>query len=831
MTTVPHSSHWGAFDVEVADDRIVELTPTGSDSDPSPLIHDLGEAVDSQVRVRRPAVRKSWLDAVRKHRAVSSPSDSSLQEPPADDERRPESRGAEPFVEVDWDEALDLVAGELERVRRLHGNSAIFGGSYGWASAGRFHHARTQLHRFLNAFGGHTSQVGNYSYGAAAALLPHVLGSADFANGLLSSWDVVAEHTELWVMFGGVAMKNTQIESGGISDHPIAGWLRATRENGCDFVSLSPIRDDAPDFIDPTWLPVRPNTDVALMLGLAHTLLVEDLHNNAFLESHCVGWERFREYLLTGTIQTGTIDGTAVDAANGSRPTSTKDLPSDPGAAQARDADWASGITGIPADTIRDLARSMAAKRTMISVTWSLQRADHGEQTYWVAVALASMLGQIGLPGGGFGFAYGATGTMGNWKYPFPAPKLPTGTNPVSAPIPAARITDMLLTPGGEYEFNGTHCRYPDTRLIYWAGGNPFHHHQDLNRLRQGWQKPETVIVHEPFWTATARHADIVLPATTTLERNDIGAASGDPRIIAMHQAVAPRHSARSDFAIFADLAHRLGIAEEYTRGRTEMEWIEHLYDSTREAAAEQGIELPDFALFWADGGVDVEPGSTVLLEDFRTDPAAHPLQTPSGRIELFSETIASFDYADCPGHPAWIEPTEWLGSAEARPGSLHLVSNQPKQRLHSQLDFAGSSRTSKVAGREPCRLNPVDAAERDIVDGSVVRVFNERGACLVGVILSEHISRGVIQLSAGAWYQPETAKAGYSGDGSTAGDENPLELHGNPNVLTRDHGTSRLAQGPAALSTLVEVEPYEPLAPPVTVTTKQPPFTSPDAD
>ncbi len=802
MTTVPHSSHWGAFDVEVADDRVVELIPAAHDSDPSPLIHDLGEAVDSPVRVRRPAVRRSWLDAVR-------------GAGPALEGRRSDRRGAEAFVEVDWDDALDLVAGELERVRREHGNAAIFGGSYGWASAGRFHHARTQLHRFLNTFGGHTTQVGNYSYGAAAVILPHVLGPADFANGLLSSWDVVSEHTELWVMFGGLALKNTQIESGGISDHPIAGWLRQTRANGCDFVSISPIRDDAPDFIDPTWLPVRPNTDTALMLGLAHTLLVEDLHDTDFLKTHCVGWDRFRHYLLTGTIaEAGSDAGAAAGGVNAAESVDATDT------STGTDADWASAITGIPADTIRALARAMARRRTMISVTWSLQRADHGEQPYWTAIALASMLGQIGLPGGGFGFAYGATGTMGSWQYPFPAPKLPTGPNPVAAPIPAARITDMLLNPGGEYPFNGSTCRYPDTRLVYWAGGNPFHHHQDLNRLRRAWQKPETVIVHEPFWTATARHADIVLPATTTLERNDIGAASGDPRIIAMHRAVSPRHSARSDFEIFSDLAARLGIAEEYTEGRTEMEWIEHLYDSTRSAAAEHGIDLPDFARFWADGGVDVAPGSTVLLEDFRADPAAQPVATPSGRIELFSETIASFGYDDCPGHPAWMEPREWLGAANVKPGALHLVSNQPKQRLHSQLDFAGSSRSSKVAGREPCRLNPTDAAERGITDGMVVRVFNDRGECLAGARLSDDISRGVIQLSAGAWYQPAEASA----------DSAPLELHGNPNVLTRDHGTSRLAQGPAALSALVEVEPHDREAPPVTVTSEPPPMAPPTA-
>ncbi|GAA0035770.1 molybdopterin-dependent oxidoreductase [Brevibacterium metallidurans] len=796
MSTIPHSSHWGAFTAVVTDDAVTEIRPPADDAHPSPMLRDFAESVDSPLRVRRPAVRSSWLEAVRARReAHVRPSEDRLGEQHLDEhdgpghlgeERRTHLRGSDPFVEIDWDEALDLVAGELERVRTVHGNAAIFGGSYGWASAGRFHHARTQLHRFLNAIGGHTSQVGNYSFGAAAAILPHVLGPAQFANGRLSSWDVVAEHTQLWVMFGGLAMKNTQLESGGLSAHPIPERLRETRAHGCRFVSVSPIRDDAPDVVDPEWMPIRPNTDTALMLGLAHTLLVEDLHDADFLTTHCVGWERFRDYLL-GEAGDDTI---------------------------VKDADWAAAITQIPAETIRALARDMAAHRTMISVAWSLQRADHGEQPFWAALALAAMLGQIGLPGGGFGYGYGATGTMGSWQHPFPSPRLPVGDNPVTAPIPAARIADMLLGPGEEYEFDGEVRRYPDTRLVYWAGGNPFHHHQDLNRLRRGWTRPETVIVHEPFWTATARHADIVLPATTSLERNDLGAASGDRRIVAMHRALTPRHEARSDWEIFRALAARLGESDGFTAGRDEMEWIEHLYTSTRAAASAHGIDLPDFATFWEAGGVDIPQGSTVLLEDFRTDPDAHPLETPSGRIELFSETIAGFGYDDCPGHPAWIEPGEWLGAADAPPGSLHLVSNQPEHRLHSQLDMSGGSRSAKVSGREPCRLNPADAARRGIADGDIVRVFNDRGACLAGARLSEDVRPGVIQLSAGAWYQA----ADPTVDGS-------LEIHGNPNVLTRDRGTSRLGQGPAALSTLVRVEAHRDAAPAVTVTSRPPTF------
>ncbi|WP_241825326.1 molybdopterin guanine dinucleotide-containing S/N-oxide reductase [Micromonospora sp. CB01531] len=755
---VPHSSHWGAFAAEVTADRLVAVHPHPDDPEPAELLASIPDALDSPARVAAPSVRRGWLE----------------HGPGATSDRR----GADPFVEVSWDEALDLVAAELTRVRAEHGNAAIFGGSYGWSSAGRFHHAKTQLGRFLNGFGGCTGQVHNYSYAAASAILPHVVGTAGPTAGEVTSWDVLEEHTGLWVMFGGTPVKNAQVEAGGVVRHDAVERLRAIHAAGTEFVLVSPLRDDAPDFLDAQWLAVRPNTDTALMLGLAHTLVVEGRHDEEFLTRYCTGWDRFRAYLL------GETDG------------------------RAKSADWAARIADVPAPDIVALARRMAAHRTLISATWSLQRADHGEQPFWMAIALAAVLGQIGLPGGGFGFAYGDAASIGHRRYPFPAPALPTGPNPTDSWIPVARIVDMLLNPGGGYDFDGERRRYPDIRLVYWAGGNPFHHHQDLNRLVEGWRRPETVIVHEPWWTPTARYADIVLPATTTLERNDLGASSRDRFLLAMHQVVPPRGQARNDHDIFVDLAGRLGFRETFTEGRDELGWIRHLYARTRTAAAGQGITLPDFDTFWRDGQAEIPAsGGRVLLGDFRADPVGRPLRTPSGRIELWSQTIADFGYDDCPPHPAWLEPREWLGADLATRYPLHLVSNQPRTRLHGQLDMGRVSRASKIEGREPCRMHPADAAERGIGDGDVVRVHNDRGACLAGVRLDPAVRRGVLQLSTGAWYDP--LRPGVLG---------ALDVHGNANTLTADHGTSRLGQGPSAHSALVEVEVFTGPLPPITV-------------
>ncbi len=753
-----HSSHWGAFRAVVRGGRLEAAAPFEKDPHPSPILNSIPEAVYAESRVSRPMIRAGWLE--------NGPTGRSGR------------RGAEPFVPVSWEKALDLVAGEIRRVREAHGNEAIFAGSYGWSSAGRFHHAKTQLHRFMNTVGGFTTQKHTYSHAAGSAILPHILGDSSCINGG-STWDGLVESTDLIVMFGGIPLKNMQVTSGGPGEHTAEVWLRRAKEKGVAFVNIAPLRDDASDILDAEWLRPRPNTDTALMLGLAHTLAAEGLHDRGFLDQYCEGYAKFEDYLM------GRSDGRPKDAA------------------------WAAGITEIGADKIRELARRMASGRTMILTAWSLQRGDHGEQPFWMTVTLAAMLGQIGLPGGGFGFGYGSMAGIGNPRRRIPSPALSAGRNPLDSFIPVARIADMLLYPGVKYDYDGEERVYPDIRLVYWCGGNPFHHHQDLNRLVRAWQTPETIIVHEPWWTATARHADIVLPATTTVERNDVGSSSKDRFILAMKKTIEPVGEARNDFDIFSDLAGHLGTREAFTEGRGEMAWVRHLYDAAREQAAELLVEYPDFDAFWEEGHVEIPPPDEpyVMLADFRADPAGRGLNTPSGKIEIFSRTIDGFGYDDCPGHPAWLEPAEWLGGEEAARHPLHMISNQPAVRLHSQMDPAGVSRESKIQGREPVKIHPADAARRGILEGDIVRIFNDRGAALAGAVLTDGIRPGVVQLATGAWYDP-----------LTPGEPGGLDRHGNPNVLTLDKGTSKLGQGPAAHSVLVDIERYEGEPPEITV-------------
>ena len=752
-------SHWGVFEPVVVNGKLSAVRPFSHDQDPSPLIHSIPDSVAHKSRVTQPAVREGWLK--------NGPGDA--------------NRGADRYVPVSWDQALELVASQLKRVIIDYGNEAIFGGSYGWASAGRFHHAQSQLKRFLVRIGGFTSSRDSYSNAAGSIIARHVVGTSQIVDGPGTGWQSIIDHAGLVVMFGGLPLRNTQVRPGGPSEHTSRDFLTRAKRAGLRFCNISPMRDDASGFLDAEWIAPRPQSDTAIILALAHTLLAEGLYDADFVRSHCVGFNRFRDYL------------------NGA----TDKVP--------KTAEWAASISEVPSEKIRSLARSMAESRTFIVMNWSLQRSDHGEQPFWAAIALASMLGQIGLPGGGLGFGYGSVEGLARLDDNMPLPSLAIGRNSVERFIPVARIADLLMNPGKRFQYNGETATYPDIKLVYWSGGNPFHHHQDLNHLIQAWQRPETIIVHDPWWTATARHADIVLPSTTVLERDDIGASAKDRFLVAMKQAIPHVGQARDDYSIFSELSDRFGIRDKFTEGRNVTEWLTHMYEEARKHGAKRYPEWqrwPEFDEFWELGSIELHSSNRphVLFERFRENPERNPLATPSGRIELFSERIESFGYDDCEGHAKWYEPAEWLGADLARVYPLHLLTTQPATRLHGQMDMGRVSQASKVAGREPIRINSIDASARGIRDGDVVRVFNARGAALAGAVLTDDIRQGVVQLATGAWYDP--LEPGVVGT---------LDKHGNANVLTRDHGTSRLAQGSSAQTALVEVERYLGEIPPIT--------------
>ena len=624
VTAVPTCTHWGNYKVETDGAELLSVQTYATDKEPTLIAQSLLDSLDKNVRIPQPMVREGYL----KHGRESDGS----------------GRGSEAFVPVSWQVALDLAADALSYTRDQYGYDAVYGSSYGWASAGRFHHAQSQVHRFLEEYGGYVDSVNTYSSAAAEVIINHVLG-IPFLQLVREapSPAEVAEHAKTMVLFGGAAIKNSQVNAGGIGAHSAVSQLLALKEAGVKVVNVSPIRDDVISELDAQWLACRPGSDVSIMLGIAHTLVSENLHDQDFLNQYTVGFNKFLPYLM------GDEDG------------------------QAKDVSWAAEQSALPAEVIRELALDLGRARSVLGISWSLQRQEYGEQTYWMITTLGAMLGHIGLPGSGVAYGYGCIHNMGFGGRRIPNYKLGTfgveiGERPAMGKkkfIPVARHVDMLNNPGATHHYNGQTLTYPDIKLIYWAGGNPFHHHQDLNALRRAWQKPDTIIVNEAFWTATARHADIVFPCTTMLERNDVGGSSYDDYLTPMRQVVPAYGQSRSDFEIFSGLAQRLGFEKSFTSGRTEMQWVEHIYSITRANAAEQNVELPEFDEFWQGEQFSVAdqlPDASFTLERFRQDPEQYPLNTPSGKIEIFSQVIADFNYEDCKGHPRWYSRREWLG-------------------------------------------------------------------------------------------------------------------------------------------------------------------------
>ncbi len=719
------AAHWGAYQFEDAN-KTLEPLP----DDPLPSRIGAGwrsSSLNTSARILKPVARKGWLEG-----------------------DKGANRHADSFVEISWDKATELAATELQRVHQSYGPQAVFGGSYGWSSAGRFHHAQSQMRRLVSLAGGFTSSKQTYSHAAAEVVFPHILGLSNFAfQDVMPAMPLVEENCEVLLAFGGISSRTAQVASSGTTRHEVGSWMEALQRKGCRVITIGPERGEALG----EWWPIRPGTDTALLLALIYEIVTQGREDRTFLERCTSGWTELKAYIL------GETDG------------------------QPKSAEWAADICDLPASQIRELAQSLPSQRSLVSLAWGLQRADHGEQPLWAGLALASVLGQIGKPGLGYAFGYGSSTPIGRPSRLIPWPSLPKIQNPVREFIPVARIADALLSPGTDYTHNGETRTYPDLKLVWWCGGNPFHHHQDLPRLDRAWTRPETVIVNDHHWTATARRADLVLPATTSLERDDIMMNRRDPVLIFMSQNHAPLGDARDDFEIFADIAEALGQREAFTEGRDTVAWLRHMWDQSRQVAETAGFALPSFDEFKRDGRFDVPDAEDVrfAFRDFVQDPEAHPMDSETGKLTLTNTHIAQMGLADCPGHPTWLPPAEGYPLGE---GEFHLISGQPSTRLHSQNDQGDESLSSKVQGREVAQLHPDTGAQLNVGTGDVLKLWNARGACLCAVDLNADMRPDCISLPTGAWYDPQTI------DGEL------IDVHGNPNSLTLDQGCSGLSQG-----------------------------------
>ena len=744
------ATHWGIVRGAVENNRIVALKPFEFDRSPSPNLEAFLKLRTSQARIRTPLVREGFL----KNGPASR-----------------DDRGRDRFLPVDWETALNLAACETARVYDTHGPASVFARSYGWKSSGSVNASVTLVRRLANLLGGFVPTLNSYSTGCIAAILPYVTG---FSDPPCPDWDDVLAHAERVVFWGADPLVTNDVDWC-TTLHEGREKLFELKNRSIETIVVNPMRTETGRMLGSRWIAVRPGSDTAMMAAMIHVLVTENLADTEFLNDCTSGFEALKAYIL------GASDGTPKTPA------------------------WAQGICGVAADEIACLARELKSRRTMLMMGWGPQRARYGEQPPFMAWALACCLGHVGRSGGGIGTHYhysdgGVTACpaplIGEISSRVTPMRISSAPQTLPAVMPVARFAECFLHPGQTYRHLGQKKTFADVRLVLWAGGNPFSHQPDTARLVEAFRKPEAVVVCDTVMTATARHADIVLPATHGFERNDIaGIGSYTHRgVVAMQQAVPALELARDDFDIWADLADRLGVGRAFTEGLDQEGWRRRLYGDFRLQALERGLRTPEYDAFWDKGFVLFEARkSPDFWQAYREDPQGHALKTASGRIALMSPELEAMNCRDCPPTPAWIADDEPRSLRSGQPLPLVLITIKSRRRLHSQLDSEAEKPTTDGRRLEPCRMHPEDARARGIVDGDLVRLFNDRGGTLACAVLTEDVMPGVVVLEHGSWYDPDPQNP--KRDGAGAG-----------NMLMRDVPASEFSGGNIASGARVDV-------------------------
>jgi anaerobic dimethyl sulfoxide reductase subunit A len=675
--------------------------------------------------------------------------------------KRTGPRGEGAFAPISWDEALDTVAKALDRVRTTYGNSAIFV-PYGTGSFSQIN-GRQVAQRLLNVCGGSLGHYNNYSWACLAEATTSVYGTTVTGNQR-QDW-LNSRYVLMWGWNPSEMRDGTNTEF----------FLRRAREHGARVVCIDPRLTASAVSLADEWIPIRPGTDVAMMSAMAHVMITERLYDEAFVRTHCVGFDasQMPQGFATAESYTDYILGTR---------DKTPKTPT-----------WAEPITGVPREVIARIAREYAATRPgVLYQGYGMQRRAFGEQVARAGCVLAAMTGNVGVPGGwAGGLALQAPDGGPLWNV------FPTGTNPVKASIPTFLWTEAVIRGKAltaEHGVRGAERLDNDIKLIYAVASNILiNQHANINRtagILRDERRVEHIIVQDNFLTPSARFADIVLPACTQLETWGLedGWKYGD-EVFLMPKAVEPPGEARSDYRICADIADRLGRREAFTEGRDERGWVEWALDRMR-AARYPG--LPGLAEFESgNAGVHVVPvtAPAVAFTAFRDDPSAHPLATPSGKIEIFSAAEHGRGKPlEIPAVPKYIQEWESPFGPEARRFPLQVVGHHSLARVHSTmegLDWLEEAFPQRVF------VNPVDAENRGITNGDMVRVFNDRGALHVACRVTRRVMPGVVAIPQGAWWSP---------------DAQGEDERGSVNVLTSERWTP-MAFGNAQHSVMAEMK------------------------
>ncbi len=615
--------------------------------------------------------------------------------------KRAGARGEGAFVRISWEEALDTIANSLKDTVARYGNESIYinysSGIVG-GNITRSSPSASLVARLMNCYGGFLNQYGTYSTAQISCAMPYTYGSND-GN---STSDIA--NSKLVVMFGNNPAE-TRMSGGGITY-----YLEQARErSNARMIIIDPRYTDTAAGREDEWIPIRPGTDAALVAGIAWVLITENMVDQPFLDKYCVGYDE--KTLPEGAPANGHYKAWILGLSDDNT---------------AKTPQWASRITGIPADKIVKLAREIGrTKPAYICQGWGPQRQANGELTARAIAMLPILTGNVGISGGNSG-AREST-------YTITIERMPVLTNPVTTAISCFSWTDAIsrgteMTAKRDGVRGKERLDVPIKFIWNYAGNTLVNQHSDINKTHDilaNVSQCETIVVIENFMTSSAKYADILLPDLMTVEQEDIipnDYAGNMGYLIFSQPATGPKFERRPIYWILSEVARRLGpdVYQTFTEGRSQEQWLQYLYAKMRD----RDPELPEYNDLKKMGIYkrhDPE-GHFVAYRKFREDPQTHPLKTPSGKIEIYSTRLAEIaaswelepDEVISP-LPIYTSTFEGWDAPERSQYPLQMFGFHYKARTHSSY---GNVDVLQAACRQEVWLNPQDAARRQIANG-----------------------------------------------------------------------------------------------------------------
>jgi anaerobic dimethyl sulfoxide reductase subunit A len=697
--------------------------------------------------------------------------------------KRVGKRGEGKWAEISWDEAFTTIAGTLKRLIKDHGNESIYinygTGVLGATVATSWPPASSAVARMMNCVGGSLMQYNDYSAANIEAAVDFHYGGWQGSN---SNDDTV--NSKLVLMFGNNPHE-TRMSGGG----EVFVTQTAKKLSGHKVIVFDPRYTDTAMNLADEWVPLRPGTDAALVAGFAHVMITEKMLDQAFLDKYCSGFDEahmpagmpanlsYRSYIL----------GLGADAT-------------------VKSPEWASRVTGVPADDIRRLAREIAqSKPCSITQGWGPQRHSNGENQARAPMLLAALTGNIGISGGG-------TGERESYAS-LPMATFPVLDNPVRPVLPFYRWTDAIVSGKGmTYQDGIRDARDTNSnanvkndvslssniKFIWLYGSNALvNQHGDINKtieILSDESKCEMIVCIDNQMTVSARYSDILLPDVTTAEQVDLAAQQSAGNLgysIFTDKAIEPLYECKPVYEQMAGIADKLGVKAKFTEGRTQEDWVRWIVDESRKAIP----DLPPFEQFRKMGIFKKKLDSVIGMKTFRDDPVANKLKTPSGKIEIFSSNLYTISKTwkmekgnKVTALPEYVQSREMPGDPLQAKYPLQCIGHHYKARTHSTY---GNVVWLKEAHPQMVWINELDARTRGIAPGDKVRVFNGRGALILPAYVTQRIAPGVASVPQGAWYAPE--KRGG------------VDLGGSMNTLT-SHFPTAYSKANGQHSNLVEI-------------------------